>query len=193
MNTYHYYNSPINSYQSLMTIPLTNPIIRGFLADHNHYYLLTQTLKNPTPKNRRSLDDTFKMHLSEIRLLSYFSTLIERYAKDLIKKERKYLQRMMLIFDQETPNESFQSIGEKLVYRSSCQGLMTPFKQMKPLFRLHVIDTLTKLQEQVIFYYYFNQFCDSEIGRMLNVSQQAIWKVRQRALQRLKKSYKEEC
>lgn len=158
-----------------------NPLLKSFLQDKQNLELLLDTLNNPSRENKKRLDSSFKNFFFEIRFTSYISSLIHFSAIDFDKRKRREKQRMLLVEDG-TLVESFSINHENLESQST---LLEDIVTNERLFS--IIKSLTEKEKNVLIQRYIFDFTDTQIAEKLSVSQQAVSKMRKRALNKLKK------
>ncbi|WP_238655564.1 sigma-70 family RNA polymerase sigma factor [Paenibacillus piscarius] len=162
--------------ESILAYLNRNPIIKNFLNDKSNYELLLMNIKNPTLSNKNQLDEAFKTYFFEIRFISYISSLIRYSSIDFDKKERIIQKRMVFTLD------DFNSISTQDYFLEDAQ--IESIASTSLLY--NGIKLLTKKEKEVLEEFYINGLSDTEISKKNNVSQQATFKIRTKALKKLR-------
>ena len=167
----------------LVCLRKTNPIINDFLKENGNYQLLLNHLNAPSPHNLKALDAAFKEFFLEIRFTTYILSLIHYVSIDFDKKVRKNRQRDALILDgvthlpmKNTPQDDLFSEINFIQF----DDLITN----SVLF--YAVKELTPKEQNILVDVYVKDMSDTSIAHKNKVSQQAVSKLRSRALKKLR-------
>ena len=171
-------------------VELKNPILNSFLENENGNNLYEEFLKNPTRKNKENLETNFEMYVVKIRLLAYFSQSIYFASQKYDKKQRQYNIQNQLILD-----KAFDEEGETLLSSLTelIEGEELPnYSELEKYFEDEVlykaISKLNLKQKEILYLSYVKQYKDGEIADIYGISQQAINKQKNKALEKVRKS-----
>ncbi|ARP44629.1 RNA polymerase sigma factor SigB (plasmid) [Geobacillus thermodenitrificans] len=153
---------------------------------------------NPTKENKEKLDIEFKKFYFSIRFTAFISSSLYFNAINFDKRYRKMLERYILTVDKPLGDEedtSFKDIIADSQAEIQIENIIqsddiTDYIEDPVLYE--AILTLSDKQREVINLAYVKGLSDTEIGKMLNKSQQAISKMRNRALKKICNFIKEE-
>lgn len=167
---------------------IENSIIIAFIQNEYHSTLLLSVLKCQNEYDKQLLDQAFKAFYAEIRLIKYISSLIYFSSLDYDRKNRKRKNRYILSLDQPLSSEESD--------RSSMKNLIAEEYMDKPSLTLEQLDVdqklfkaihkLTSKEKSVLTLAYLHDLTDKEIAHRLNLSQQAINKMKNNALRKLR-------
>ncbi|RDW20891.1 sigma-70 family RNA polymerase sigma factor [Oceanobacillus chungangensis] len=173
-----------------------NNLMRSFLLTKKNCFLLDQSIRYSTFDTKKALDEAFRDHLAEIRLISQLSNDLRRYAIRYDQKVNLYRKRQLLIMDQPI-NEDAMIITSKVDLIADNYALSVDEEALKNDQHLesfienftlyHAIRSLTPRQKYILEASYLFNLTDTEIAAKEGVSQQSISKTRNKALSNLKK------
>lgn len=177
---------------------LENKITQSFLKDEKNQRLLLEAICNPTKENKEKLDIEFKKFYFSIRFTAFISSSLYFNAINFDKRYRKMSERYILTVDKPLGDEedtSFKDIIADSQAEIQIENIIqsddiTDYIEDPVLYE--AILTLSDKQREVINLAYVKGLSDTEIGKMLNKSQQAISKMRNRALKKICNFIKEE-
>ncbi len=167
-----------------------NLLFKSFIQEDRHWTSFMEAYAKPTGESMNKLNTLFHMYYAEIRFIAYVTKLIHYTAINFDRKRRLAHLRFPLTLDQPVgdsgdawidlvegpqPYDLGESFEEELMQRS----LYSAYKR------------LTSKQKEVLELSYRFEASDTEIGRQSGVSQQAVSKRRQRALEKLSEAGKE--
>lgn len=171
---------------------LDNPIIKNFLSIKENYYLLKQCICDPTPQNQDLLDQNFRDFFFHTRFTSYVSTTLHFHGINLDKRYRETRNRYPLLLDQPVNDDtsiSFKDLAEQHesfeIESDDLLDYILDFNLFKAL------QEITSNQRRILSLVYIKGYTDTEVGLIMNKSQQAISKSRKKALNRLRKYLEE--
>lgn len=170
---------------------LNNKIMSGFLEVPLHKQIYSEAICTPTEANKKYLDKVFKEFYFNIRFTSHISSTLYFNAINFDKRYRKISNRYPITADAsigDGENTSFKDLisDEQAlikideVIKSDC---ITEYVACPNLYE--AILSLSKTQREIINMAYLHGYSDTEIGKILNKSQQAISKTHKKALKKL--------
>lgn len=173
---------------------LSNPVMKDFLKEEEHLRQFVQAICFPTNENKDRLNELFKQFYSEIRLIKYFSTILRNNSINYDKKQRKNKDRYPLILDQPvsygdddhmTLASLIPSENTAIVYMlTENSSHLEEYIDHPQLYR--ALKQLTPNQKKIIELAYVQELKDTEIAKLLGVSQQSISKTHKKALNRIR-------
>lgn len=172
---------------------LGNNLVVSFLNTPHHKEVYLETISNPTPENMNKLDNLFKNHYFNIRFISHISTTLKFNSINYDKRAKLIQARFLTTLDApinplegETATfldlvadekaEDFLEIGianESLDQQITCPLLSDAF------------NSLTIKQKEIINLAYVEGLNDTEIGLILNKTQQSVSKTHKKALENM--------
>lgn len=158
---------------------IKNPLLRNFLKQQDNLKVYEAYLERNSAELKEILNQRFKKFYYKIRIISYFSKLIDFESINFDKKNRERNQKFNLILDK--PSES----GDTLVEQIEDQTIRENNK-IEDIIPLTALKSLTNRQKLVLELWFYANLNDTEIGNLLGVSQQSISKTKQTALQKLR-------
>lgn len=168
----------------------SQPIVKSFLSDNTHHTLLENALEFPSKKNIELLDNAFKIHFSEIKLIKLISSTIYYYSIDFDKRIRKERSRYPLIVDKPTNDNNEILFKDLIVSDFNIDSYLEMNNNLENLLEdeqlINALAKLTKKQKFILNAYYNLELKDVEIAKIMGVTQQSISKSRNRALEKLR-------
>lgn len=171
---------------------LRNNLIESFLKIPTNKEAYWKAISVPTPENKDNLDMLFKEFYFKIRFTSHISSTIKFNSINFDKRLRKIQSRFNTILDtklsKEDVDESFTDLLIDYQHSISLDSILIneDITEHITLPLIHeALQTLTQKQKQIINLAYVKGLNDTEIGVLLNKSQQAISKVHRKALKKL--------
>lgn len=170
---------------------LNNNLISSFLEKRENYILLKKAICSPSKENKEKLDMAFKRYYFNIRFTSYISTALYYNAINFDKKHRKNQNRYPLTVDKPISDEdegTFKDMicdpnAEYNVEDISKGNSIVDYLEDPLLYK--AVESLTEKQRQILDFAYVNGLSDTDIGLVLNKSQQSVSKTRKKALQNI--------
>lgn len=168
--------------------PPYHALWQSFLREQKNRELLYRYVRNPNEQQRKILEQTFHQFMFERRFLSYFSKTIHYTAVQFDKRERRFLDRNQRSLDAPTSEKASPTEipSVKPAHRESTNTLGD---DLSSDFLSSAWEKLTKKQQQVLDLSFIYGYTDTEIGEKFNQSQQAISRLKQRALQYMRHLY----
>ncbi|GHH99593.1 sigma-70 family RNA polymerase sigma factor [Neobacillus kokaensis] len=176
---------------------LLNPIIQNFLRTKTNYDLFVKAVCFPTNQNHKKLNQAFQQFYGEIRLIHYISRLLTHYSWQYYQKKKKEAEYHLYTFDQPIKEESNNYSLGSLISDGNSEVIDSVLNQSKSLMdhiqdpKLYrAMERLTKKQRKALELCYLYNLSHTEIGKVLQVSQQAVSKTIKNALKKLRIYYK---
>lgn len=170
---------------------IKNPILIGFLNQEDNAKVYDLYCQEPSNEKRELLNRRFVEFYYKIKLITYFSKVIGFEAKRYDKKDREYKERNQLVLDKKDENneDSIMNLFESKadVYFLNNTKLEDYIED--PIV-YKIVSKLTKRQKQILYLSYINNMKDIEIAKLLRVSQQAITKTKNQALNKVRREIK---
>lgn len=167
---------------------LDDPLIRNFLKESSNYNLLLTALQEPSHENQANLDQAFKKHYKEVKIISYISKLIHFFAIDYDKKVNLYYERNILSIDSQPDSIGFYE-GEKSDDKFYWEGYEFKGELLDLVTTKSLFNALKKLpnkQIAILDLKYNKDLNNKEIARVLKESEQSISYHHKKSLRRLK-------
>ncbi|MBO8163441.1 MAG: hypothetical protein H0Z34_06930 [Brevibacillus sp.] len=173
-----------------------HPIVQRFFENRAHVDALGKYLMEPTEENRLELESSFKRFFFRFRFTKYLQSLITYANIDFHRKRRRDEHRYRLVFDIPLNEEGDISLGE-LLYHLSAPSVTEPVFYDPKQFLSSIEDErlyaafsqLTQKQKVVVTLAYSACALDTDIARLMGISQQAITKTRLAALRKMRKAF----
>jgi RNA polymerase sigma factor (sigma-70 family) len=173
----------------IMSIDVKEQLIQKFLSDKSNKELYQQYLKDPTKEVRELLDWRFKKFYFRIRTLSYFSKMLHFESKNFDKKERSYQVRFPLILDDSINDEGNVKVADLIQdtnYKEMINGdKLEDYIEDSSVYRS--VQNLTDKQKEILYLVYVKNMQDTEVARLLGVSQQSVTKTKNKAIQKVRR------
>jgi RNA polymerase sigma factor (sigma-70 family) len=166
-----------------------NKAVESFISHSDNQKLVENFLRHPSACKEECLNEAFKAHYFDIRFTSYVSSSLYFHSVNFDKHTRKYSERHPLTLD----NQADEDGGSYVDLVPDPASDIAPFTNYSTLMEcveneelLQAYKTLTDKQKHILDLAYVQELSDTEIARMLSVSQQAISKTHRKALRLLK-------
>lgn len=164
-------------------------IFKEFLKESYHEKLFSQYKREPTPQNQKKLEEAFQKFSRKIIAISYLRKVIHYESRNFDKKIRNEKKKELLILNQPIENDLFLIDlfeDEGLNQKMECEISNDIKDHLMNHDLLKAIKSLTPKQKEVLYLYFVKELKDVEIAKKMKVSQQAVSKLRNKALQKLK-------
>ncbi len=168
-----------------------NLLFKSFIQEDRHWTSFMEAYTKPTGESMKKLNSLFHMYYAEIRFIAYVTKLIHYTAINFDRKRRLGYLRFPLTLDQPVGDSGDAWID--LVEGAKPYELGESFEEQfiqRPMYAAY--KRLTSKQKEVLELSYRFEASDTEIAKLSGVSQQAVSKRRQRALEKLSEAGKEE-
>ncbi|HHW41021.1 MAG TPA: sigma-70 family RNA polymerase sigma factor [Syntrophomonadaceae bacterium] len=127
----------------------------------------------------------FKGDPDEARVVSWLITGLKHEAMRLKKKMEKIQKHELLILNDSIKNNNEESHVEIIDTIASSINLLSEVEDM--IFLQELLSLLTPLQQKVIRSIFLNGATEKEVSQELGISQPAVYRIKKRALNRLRK------
>ncbi|MFZ4454126.1 sigma-70 family RNA polymerase sigma factor [Salibacterium aidingense] len=168
-------------------------VIRRFIKDPHRRLLLAAAVCTPTKKNRELLNQAFYSFYGEAKLTSYIIKTLHWRAVRYDQKKQQTTFRQPLILDQPAGGEQAGSRRDSIVSMDTLHMEEDMLEQSLDLRHsithpslYRAFNHLTHHQEAILQKKYKEGWSDTEIAKEWHVSQQAVYKTRQAALDKLR-------
>ena len=175
---------------------IENPLLKSFLEDETVYQLYKSYLENPNIQTKDTLEKMFKIHVRKIQLISYFSRILHFESQRYDKKNRHHNNFYQLVLDKASnegdirmidmiPDESISDDFE--VTSSTDAAHLESFFEDEKLYS--IVSNLTQRQKDIIHALFIENQTESEVAERLGVTKQAVNKVKNQTLKKIKREY----
>lgn len=171
---------------------INNELVISFLKIPTNKEKYMDTIINPTTENMKELDMLFKHFYFKIRFISHISSTLKFNSINFDKKLRLIQSRFSLTLDAKINANEGQETFLDLVADEQAEGHFSEVKLKDNLddyvispILYDALNSLTKKQKEIISLAYAEGLSDTEIGRRLNKSQQAVSKTHKKALENM--------
>lgn len=170
---------------------LNNPLIKNFLSEKDNNQLFKKAICYPFLQNREALDQAFKEFYFSIRFTAYISSTLYFHGINIDKKIRQYKSRFPLHFENSI-NEStgYYSKDYMQYYENFDISPEDILEHINDFTLYETIKNLNSNQKEILQLAYIKGLTDSEIGLLLEKSQQAVSKSHRKALLTIKDNLK---
>lgn len=173
-------------------------VIKDFFTNDEHIKLLLQALDGDSDSGRQ-LEETFRKHYFRVRFIKYLVSTIKYSAIDQIRTYQRNSARNPLIFDRPALKEgSASTIGELLAstnYPDPAEASTSdPEKFQSSIANEQLAKAfarLTQKQKKIATLGYGMCYRDNEIASLLGISPQAVCKMRNHTLRKLRIAFPE--
>lgn len=165
-----------------------NRVVRSFLEKKGNLILLINAICNPSKENESKLDRAFKGFYFNIRFTSYISSALYFNAINFDKKYRKLRSRFPLTVDNTVGDENggtFKDLIKDDGAEIKIDGLLKSgniLDYLEDSSLSEAVKRLTDKQKEILYLAYVKRLTDTEIGIVLNKSQQTVSKTHKKAL-----------
>lgn len=171
---------------------INNELVISFLKIPTNKEKYMDTIINPTTENMKELDMLFKHFYFKIRFISHISSTLKFNSINFDKKLRLIQSRFSLTLDAKINANEGQETFLDLVADEQAEGHFSEVNLKDNLddyvispILYDALNSLTKKQKEIISLAYAEGLSDTEIGRRLNKSQQAVSKTHKKALENM--------
>jgi RNA polymerase sigma factor (sigma-70 family) len=180
----------------ILSSHLARRLIRSFLQNETSALLFHHAVAEPTIQNKQRVEERFQTFYEEIRCISYLSGLIHYHAIAYDKRIRAQTVgcplRLHAPIGEEDAGILLDLIADpegEYMYNDVFNSL-EELSEEKPLY--YALRLLTPKERRILEWGYLYNFSDTEIAEKLGVSQQTVSRTRNKALDKLRMSVKEE-
>jgi len=171
---------------------INNELVISFLKIPTNKEKYMDTIINPTTENMKELDMLFKHFYFKIRFISHISSTLKFNSINFDKKLRLIQSRFSLTLDAKINANEGQETFLDLIADEQAEGHFSEVNLKDNLddyvispILYDALNSLTKKQKEIISLAYAEGLSDTEIGRRLNKSQQAVSKTHKKALENM--------
>jgi len=171
---------------------LTNNLVISFLNIPTNKEMYMKTISDPTFENMKELDILFKHFYFKIRFISHISSTLKFNSINYDKRARLIQSRFSTTLDASINSSEGEETFLDLIADEQTENLVNEVIISDDLDEhvtcpiLHdALNSLTKKQKEIINLAYVEELSDTEIGRRLNKTQQAISKTHKKALENI--------
>lgn len=171
---------------------LKNDLVISFLKIPTNKEMYMKTLSNPTPENMKELDILFKHFYFKIRFISHISTTLKfnsiNYDKRMRLIQSRFPSTLDASIDSSEGGQTFLDLladeqeenllGKVIITDGLEEHITCPILY-------DALNSLTKKQKEIIKLAYADGLSDTEIGLILNKTQQAVSKTHKKALENM--------
>jgi RNA polymerase sigma factor (sigma-70 family) len=192
-------NNRIQDIANIESAGVHDRIIQNFLKDKRNDDLYQCALQHPSQENMEALDKAFKEFYLQIRFTAYVAKNLYFHSINYDKKIKKNKEKMQLTLDQSITNgeegtfKDFIPADNTDPFTHVLQNVSDVEDHMTHPELYETVKQLTTNEKEVLYHYYFNELRDTDIGKLLNKSQQTVYKTRKKALEKLRKAWKGGC
>ncbi|MGY4688312.1 sigma-70 family RNA polymerase sigma factor [Salibacterium sp. K-3] len=164
-------------------------VMQQFLSDTRRRELLIEAICTPTTENQAFLNEAFTSFYTEIRFVSYILKTLHWRSVRYDQQRQQRSVRQPLILDQPVSQGSLETIKETIVSADVLPALDEASGLQEAVGHplLHKgLNQLTTRQQAVLQKKYKEEKTDKAIAAEWNISQQAVSKTRQAALEKLR-------
>lgn len=166
-------------------------MVRNFLKDKANQKLFIDAICNPTEENRRKLDLQFKKYYFSARFIVLVSTTLYFNAINYDKRFQRNKKRFPPTINRPLNDMEEDSLIDFIEDTDSQINLDDIIRSssiedyIEDSLLHEAVRQLSSKQKEVIDLYYVKGFTNTEIGKRLNKSQQAISKLHKTALKKI--------
>ncbi|CAH1200513.1 RNA polymerase sigma factor SigO [Paenibacillus plantiphilus] len=173
-------------------------VVKDFFQSDDHVQLLLQVLDGSF-ESQQQLENAFRKHYFRVRFIKYLVSTIKFCAIDQMRTYQRNSLRNPLIFDHPALKEgSASTIGELLANTNNPEpseaNTSDPEEFQSSITNELLAEAfaqLTQKQKTIATLGYGMCYRDNEIATLLGVSPQAVCKMRNHALQKLRVAFPE--
>ncbi|MBB6450267.1 RNA polymerase sigma factor (sigma-70 family) [Geomicrobium halophilum] len=179
---------------------LEHRIFQGFLKDPHYYRIFVHAICSPSLQTIEDLNEAFKSHYANVQFTQYLSKTLHWTSINYDRKRRNLDQKQILLdkpwedgttgnplLDEFSLSRNDEKVNLEFVAETNdLSSWSSDITLTKALLRL------TSRQRTIIIEHYGNGRKNSEIARLLNISQQAVSRTHLHALKRLRSMLEKE-
>ncbi|TKI71642.1 sigma-70 family RNA polymerase sigma factor [Lysinibacillus mangiferihumi] len=175
---------------------IQNRLLKNFLNDAEIKELYQSYLEKPTTCKKEMIEKMFQIHGRKIQLLSYFSKTLTFESQKFDKKIRHNNKWNQLILDQnidERGGKFLDLVADEQCYYDVEFNTPVESSELEMIFEdkqlYDIVSTLTEKQKKILYLLFVKNWTEEELAIELGVSKQAINKVKNYTLRKIKKEY----
>ncbi|MFJ7667535.1 sigma factor-like helix-turn-helix DNA-binding protein [Lysinibacillus sp. NPDC097195] len=177
---------------------IQNRLLKNFLNDAEIKELYQSYLEKPTICKKEMIEKIFQIHVKKIQLLSYFSKTLTFESQKFDKKNRHNNKLNQLILDKNIDDgdgggKLLDLIADERNYYDFVFNTPIEPSKLEMIFEdkqlYEIVSTLSAKQKEILYLIFVKEWTEEELALELGVSKQAINKVKNHALRKIKKEY----
>ncbi|RSL30288.1 hypothetical protein D7Z54_26600 [Salibacterium salarium] len=168
------------------------PIIQQFMKNPHHRSLVIAAICHPTRYNKDKVDQSFYAFYGEIKLTSYMMKTLHWRAVRFDQQFQQKNSKHPLILDQPLASDKSTTLADSLSHAdtSIVDKITDKSRNLKDMLSEKSLylafNHLTARQEIILEKSYKDGWSDIEMAHALSISQQAVFKTRQKALDKIR-------
>ncbi|MFD4704466.1 sigma-70 family RNA polymerase sigma factor [Gottfriedia sp. NPDC058432] len=169
-------NHALNKFYIQHKEKINDPVVKAFLKKKENKELLLRAINNPSYENKEMLDNAFKKHYKNVKIISYISKLIHFYSIDLYKKNNLYSKRYPLIYNHSFKNENDKNPYEfESTLKSLEDSTFNTFQNLQDSIKDYITDEqifyslklLSEKQLKILNYKFIYNYSNKEIAQII--------------------------
>ncbi|GEM_PF-1130926 len=175
---------------------IQNRLLKNFLKNPEINQLYQSYLEKPTTYKKEMIEKIFQIHGRKIQLLSYFSKTLTFESQKFDKKIRHNNKLNQLILDKHIDDgggKLLDLIADERNYYDSEFNTPVESSELEVIFEdkqlYEIVSTLSAKQKEILYLLFVKDRTEEELALELGVSKQAINKVKNHALRKIRKEY----
>lgn len=166
-----------------------NKLLLTFLENQQNLENLKDYLNFPTTTKKQKLESNFHIHAKKVYIISYFLKTLTYESQRFDTKIRKR-EKLLGLTDDERILE-FNAYNQKIDFMEENYLYLLNLEDSIESVELHrLIKSLPQNQKMVLKLLYELNYSEIEVSQYLSITQQAVNKTKNKALNRLRENYK---
>ena len=175
---------------------IQNRLVRNFLKDPEVKELYQSFLEKPTARKKEIIEKMFQIHSRKIQLLSYFSQTLTFESQKFDKKIRQQSKLNQLILDKNIHNgedKLLDLVADKRNYCDFESNTIIESCKLEMIFEdkqlYDIVSRLSAKKKEILYLLFVKNWTEEELAREFGLSKQAINKVKNQTLRKIKREY----
>ena len=175
---------------------IQNRLLKNFLNDAEIKELYQSYLEKPNTCKKEMIEKMFQIHGRKIQLLSYFSKTLTFESQKFDTKIRHNYKLNQLILDKNIDDGGgilLDLIADERNYYDFEFNTPVESSELEMIFEdkqlYEIVSTLSAKQKEILYLLFVKDWTEEELALELGVSKQAINKVKNHALRKIRKEY----
>lgn len=172
---------------------IQNRLLQSFLKDEKVFQIYEEYKKKPSNQIKETLEKMFQIHVRKIQLLSYFSRVLYFESQRYDQKVRQRNSFCQLILDKDLNEDDVRMVDMIPVSNDFQVATSTDAACLEEFFEDEklclIIYNLTPKQKNIIHALFLENQTESEVAENLGVTKQAVNKVKNQTLKKIKQEY----
>ena len=170
---------------------MNNLILKSFLEQEHISELYLDYISQPSQEKKEKIEFLFQKHMKKIQLIGYYSKVLKYEAQRFDRKTRHSKQTQIAASDilEYGENSLKTTYNENFYFEKD----INDFQQLENIFEderiSKIISNLTDKKKKILFLIYVKELKESEVAKLLNISKQAVNKLKKRTIQEIKNEY----